>query len=251
MSNTIERFSDRVANYVRYRPGYPAEALAPFRERMGIGPGSAVADIGSGTGISSAFLVGLGCRVIGVEPNAPMRAAAEEMLSGNDRFESVDGTAEDTTLPDGSVDLVAAAQAFHWFDPERSGREFRRILRPNGFIALVWNERLLDADPFHVEYERLLLRYARDYQTVRHDRFTAETLGRSFGTKIVQETFRNRQIFDFDGLKGRMLSASYMPSESDPVFPAMIEELRSLFANHAENDRIQVLYQTNVFYTQI
>src|SRR5258708_29430755 len=127
MTDTIERFSNRVANYVKYRPGYPREIVGFLEAKCGLTHESVIADIGCGTGISSRMFLENGSRVIGVEPNAAMRAAAEEYLAGFPNFMPVDGTSDRTTLPDASVDLVVAAQAFHWFEPEKTRPEFGRI----------------------------------------------------------------------------------------------------------------------------
>jgi SAM-dependent methyltransferase len=218
-----------------------------FRERLGLKAGSVVADIGSGTGLSSKPFLENGNTVYGVEPNAAMRAAAENFLSEFPNFISIDGSSAATTLDDGSCDLLIAAQAFHWFEPEGTRREFRRILRPGGHVALIWNERQLDSTEFLRNYEQLLLKYARDYQQVRHEQIDENVLSGFFRAPIERVTFPNSQVFDFDGLKGRLLSSSYMPDESDPVLPQMIKELRSLFDKHAENSRIKVLYDTSIF----
>jgi SAM-dependent methyltransferase len=251
MSDTVERFSNRVANYVKYRPDYPREIVGHLTARCGLTPRDVIADVGCGTGISSRLFLENGNPVIGVEPNTAMRAAAEEFLAGFPAFTSVDGTSDGTTLADASVDFVVAAQAFHWFDPEETRPEFRRILKPGGYVVLIWNERQLDTTPFLKEYESFLVKYAYDYGSVRHENIHAEELSAFFQTEYGKATFQNVQVFDFDGLKGRMLSASYMPNETDEVFPEMIEELRSVFANHAENGRIRVFYDTNVYYSRI
>ncbi len=251
MADTIERFSDRVENYIRYRPGYPPQVVEYLRAEHGLSPDHVVADIGCGTGISSLQFLENGNRVIGVEPNAAMRLAALRLNSDHALFTCVDGTSESIPLPDSSVDLVVAAQAFHWFEPEATRAEFRRILKPGGRIALIWNERQLDTTPFLVEYEQLLRRYATDYESVRHDRIDAAALTAFFGTAFYNATFPNVQVFDLEGLKGRMLSSSYMPAESSPVFAQMIDDLGSLFAKHAENGRIKVFYDTNVFVSYI
>lgn len=247
MADTFERFSDRVENYIKYRPGYPPQVVEFLRAKHGLRPDHLVADIGCGTGISSIQFLANGNRVIGVEPNAAMRAAAIRLNSDHPLFSCVEGTSGSVPLPDRSVDLVVAAQAFHWFEPEATRAEFRRILKPNGRVALIWNERQLDTTPFLVEYEQLLLKYATDYARVRHDRIDGAKLAGFFESDYDSATFPNVQIFDFDGLKGRMLSSSYMPSESSPVFASMIEDLGSLFAKHAESGRIKVFYDTNVF----
>ena len=251
MSDTVERFSNRVSNYVKYRPGYPAEVLGLFRDEMNLTADSVVADIGSGTGLSAKLFLENGNPVYGVEPNAAMRAAAEEFLDDFPNFKSVDGTAENTTLADGSVDLVIAAQAFHWFDPDCTRTEIRRITRKNGYAALIWNERQLDTTPFLRGYESLLMAFANDYGAVRHDNVTEKKLLEFFGGDFRQKTFENRQVFDLQGLTGRLLSSSYMPAEDDPRFVPMSAALHALFAKHEEGGKITVLYDTNVFYREV
>ncbi|MGQ0542541.1 MAG: class I SAM-dependent methyltransferase [Blastocatellia bacterium] len=248
--NTIERFSNRVENYVKYRPGYPPEVLGFFRDNLGLTESSKIADVGSGTGLSSKLFLENGNTVYGVEPNAKMRDAAAQYLRDFSNFQNIDGLAEATTLPECTVDFVTAAQAFHWFDPEKTRGEFRRILKPGGYIALIWNERQLNTTPFLTEYEKFLLRFANDYTKVRHENVNEEILKTFFQSDFCRATFQNQQIFDFEGLKGRLLSSSYMTSEAVEVLPAMIGELEILFAKHAENDRITVFYDTNIFYTQ-
>ncbi len=250
MSDTVNRFSNRVENYVKYRPGYPPEVLETFRDEMNLTEDSVIADIGSGTGISAKVFLENGNEVFGVEPNAPMREAAESFLRDFPKFKSVDGTAENTTLDDDSVDFVTAAQAFHWFDPAQTRAEFRRILRPEGFVVLIWNERLLDANDFLREYENFLIEYGTDYEKVRHDHIDINELNEFFQNDFSRKTSRNIQTLDFDGLKGRLLSASYMPTETDARFPAMAAELESLFDKYAENGKIELLYDTKIFYTQ-
>ncbi len=249
MTSTVERFSNRVENYIKYRPGYPSEVLDLFRSVMGLRESSVIADIGSGTGISSRLFLENGNVVYGVEPNAAMRNAAEKLLQSFSNFKSVDGSAENTMLPDGSVDLVVAAQAFHWFENDSTRNEFDRILRDGGYIVLIWNERQLDTTAFLREYERFLLTFAKDYEKVRHENVTKENIEKLFQRPFTERVFANTQEFDFEGLKGRMLSASYMPAETDHAAEPMIAELRQLFAKHAENDKIKVLYDTRVFYS--
>jgi len=251
MTDTVERFSNRVENYVKYRPDYPREIIAFLTENCGLTKETIVADVGCGTGISSRMFLENGNRVFGVEPNAAMRDAAVKFLVKFPWFIAVDGASDATTLADASVDLVIAAQAFHWFNPETTRREFRRILKPGGHISLIWNERQLDTTPFLIEYEAFLIKYASDYGKVRHEKIDAKDLSDFFKKEYGSTTFSNIQIFDFDGLRGRMLSASYMPSETDPIYDEMNEELQILFAKHNENGKINVLYDTNVFFSQI
>ena len=251
MSNSVQRFSNRVANYVKYRPGYPKEILVLFRDEMNLWPGSVIADIGSGTGISAKLFLENGNTVFGIEPNDAMRAAAEVFLAAFGNFHGRNGRAENTGLPDNLVDFVIAAQAFHWFDPEKTHAEFKRILKENGFTALIWNERQLDTKPFLVEYEQFLLNFANDYTKVRHENIDEEKLFDFFGRDFRRATFLNEQILDFEGLRGRVLSSSYMPSETDGRFGAMNTELQALFAKHAESGKIKISYDTNVFYAQL
>jgi len=251
MTNTVERFSNRVENYIKYRPGYPKEVLEVFASEMNLQKSSAIADIGSGTGISARLFLENGNAVFGVEPNAAMRAAAEEFLKDFPRFQSVDGTAENTNLPADSVDFVIAAQAFHWFDKDKTPAEFERILRRDGFVALIWNERQLDSNAFLRDYEELLKKYGTDYEKVRHDNLDKEIFEKSFQADFSVKTFLNVQTLDFEGLKGRLLSSSYTPPENDSRFEPMLIELQRLFEKYAESGKIQILYNTNIFYTRL
>lgn len=247
--NTVERFSNRVANYVKYRPGYPREVVGHLAAKCGLTPDSVIADVGCGPGQSSWMFLDNGNRVIGVEPNDAMRAAAKEILGGFENFTIIDGTSENTTLPDESADFIVAAQAFHWFEPEKTRREFRRILKPGGRIVLIWNERQLDTTPFLVEYEQLLLKYATDYAKVRHENVDALKIGDFFQGEYGSVFIENVQIHDFEGLKGRMFSASYMPGEDDAMAGPLTDELRELFAKHAESGKIKIIYETRVYYS--
>jgi SAM-dependent methyltransferase len=251
MSDSINRFSNRVENYIKYRPDYPREIIPFLEANCGLSKDSVVADIGCGPGVSSRMFVDSGYVVIGVEPNAAMHAAAAEAFEHQLNFSVINGTAEHTGMPDSAVDFIIAAQAFHWFDRERAHLEFQRILKPGGWIVIVWNERQLEATPFLREYEEFLLKYSTDYPVVRHENITADSVGIFLGPGMQTAAFPNVQDFDFEGLKGRMLSSSYMPTEGHATYDAMIDELRILFAKHNENGRIQVLYDTNVYYAPI
>lgn len=250
-SNATSRFSDRVENYVRYRPGYPAEALQCLRDECSLEPGHAIADVASGTGIWTRMLLENGNRVFGVEPNAEMRQAGERLLVGFSRFTSVDGKAETTTLPDASIDFVTAAQAAHWFDRERARAEFVRILKLGGWLVLLWNERVVDGTPFLREYEDLLLKFGTDYKDVRHER-TTDAVNEFFDPVPYQErAFAMRQEFDYAGLEGRLLSSSYAPGPEHPQYGSMLRELRRIFNKHAVNAKVGVDYKTRVYFGQI
>jgi SAM-dependent methyltransferase len=250
-ANATSRFSDRVENYVRYRPGYPAEALRALQDECGLKPEHAIADIASGTGIWTRMLLENGNAVVGVEPNVEMRQAGNRLLAGSPRFTSVEGTAEATTLPDASVDFVTAAQAAHWFDRERARREFVRILKPGGWLVLLWNERLTDSTPFLRDYEQLLLAYGTDYQDVRHERTTA-VVNEFFDPSPFQEReFAMRQEFDYAGVEGRLLSSSYVPGPGHPKHAAMLAELRRVFDKHAVKGRAEFEYKTRLYHGRL
>jgi ubiquinone/menaquinone biosynthesis C-methylase UbiE len=241
------RFSDRVENYIRYRPTYPPAIMEMLRRESGLGSQSVIADIGSGTGISAELFLRDNCTVFAVEPNKEMRGAAERLLGHHPTFHSVSGTAEATTLDDHSVDFVTAAQAFHWFKPAPTRAEFTRILKPGGRVVLIWNERKLDATSFLRAYETLLLNHATDYAKVRHENINAQALAAFFAEgQYVTHTFPNEQHFDYEGLKGRLLSSSYAPAEGQPGHEPMITELRSIFDRHQIKGQVCFEYDTRV-----
>jgi SAM-dependent methyltransferase len=247
-SNATTRFSDRVDNYARYRPGYPAEALQALKNECGLAPTHVAADIAYGTGLWTRLLLENGNRVFGVEPNTEMRQAGERLLAGFPKFTSVEGTAEETTLADESADFVTAAQAAHWFDRPRARREFARILKPGGWLVLLWNERLTESTPFLRNYEQLLLTYGTDYQEVRHERTGVKEF---FDPQRFEERiFANRQEFDYAGVEGRLLSSSYAPGPGDARHEPMLRELRKLFDAHAVGGRAAFEYKTRVYFGQ-
>jgi SAM-dependent methyltransferase len=246
------RFSTRVADYVRYRPGYPAALLRLLEGECGLTPASVVADVGSGTGILSELFLRNGNRVYGVEPNREMREAGEGLLAAYQNFLSVEGRAEATTLEDASVDFVTAGQAFHWFDPPHARREFARILRPGGWVVLVWNDRRTAGTPFLEDYERLLLEYSTDYAEVSVKYAEESMLAALFGpSEQFRRTFDNEQVFDFDGLRGRLTSSSYTPEPGHPNFEPMMRELEDIFRRHRRGGRVVVAYDTKVFYGRL
>jgi len=247
-ADPTQRFSSRVDNYVRYRPGYPAEVLALLEEQCGLTPEAVVADIASGTGLWTRLLLENGNPVFGVEPNQDMRNAGEEFLRAYPRFTSVAGAAEATTLPDRSVDMVTAAQAAHWFDRLRARREFVRILKPGGWTVLLWNERLTDSTPFLRAYEQLLLDFGTDYKEVRHERTTAE-IRDFFAPSTYQEAlFKYRQEFDYEGLEGRLLSSSYTPQPGHAKYAPMLQALHRIFDQHQHSRQVHFDYNTRVFF---
>jgi SAM-dependent methyltransferase len=250
-SNATSRFSDRVENYVRYRPGYREEVLRTLKVECGLAPSHVVADIASGTGIWTRMLLENGNRVFGVEPNAEMRAAGERLLEAFPKFLSVAGTAEATTLADHSVDFITAAQAAHWFDRERARSEFVRILKPGGWLVLLWNERVTDSTKFLRDYEQLLLTYGTDYEEVRHERTTAAVNEFFDPAPFQEQVFEMRQEFDYAGLEGRLLSSSYAPGPEHPQHAAMLRELRRIFEASSVEGRVAFEYKTRLYFGRI
>jgi SAM-dependent methyltransferase len=250
-SNATSRFSDRVGNYVRYRPGYPPEVIQELQAECRLAPSHVVADIASGTGLWSRILLENGNPVFGVEPNAEMREAGERLLAGFPAFSSVAGTAEATTLAEGSIDFVTAAQAAHWFDRERARREFVRILKPGGWLVLVWNERLTDSTPFLRDYEQLLLKYGTDYQDIRHEHTTAAVNEFFDPAPFQKRVFEMRQEFDYAGVEGRLLSSSYAPGPEHPQHAPMLRELRRIFDACAADGRTAFEYKTRLYFGRL
>lgn len=247
--DATERFSNRVADYVRYRPDYPPALLDWLHHQMGVSPETLVADIGAGTGISTRLFLAAGHPVIAVEPNAAMRNAADAWLSPDYlRLKLVDGTAEATTLANDSVGLVTAAQAFHWFDMDAVRAEWRRILHPGGQALVFWNSRLLDSSPFLIGYEQLLLEFGTDYTEVAERYQDDATMKAWFGKGFhAMASFPNVQHMDADGLRGRLLSSSYAPPPEHPRHAPMLAALQQLFDAHAVDGRIAFEYQTRAF----
>lgn len=250
MRDSTKRFSSRVENYVKYRPAYPLAVIETLEKECQLSTTSVVADIGSGTGILAGLFLEHGNPLFAVEPNREMREAAEATLSGYTNFHSIDGTAESTTLQNNSIDLITAGQAFHWFNPEPTRNEFERVLRPNGWVALIWNARLIRGTPFMQEYESLLHEYSSEYKEVGHQRAEMDevVINSFFGTqgcKVLSHP--NSQHFDFDGLKGRLLSSSYSPEPNHPNHLPMMRALERLFAKHQEEDRVTFAYETKIY----
>lgn len=243
-----KRFSTRVGDYIKYRPGYPPEVLDLFKREIGLTPAWTIADVGSGTGISTEMFLKNGNTVFAVEPNGDMRAAAEQLLSTFPNFRSIDGTAESTTLSDGCVDLIVCAQAFHWFNKPAAVVEFRRIARPDGaHVAVIFNDRKTESSPLLAGYDRLLRAHGIDYKQVSRTTTTVEQLGAMFGATFHRRAFPNTQTFDLDGLIGRAMSASYVPLPGRPGHDEILAGLRELFDAHQRDGRVTFDYETEVF----
>jgi SAM-dependent methyltransferase len=241
------RFTDRVDDYERYRPGYPEAILDVLRDQIGLAPGWVVADVGSGTGLSTELFLGHGHMVYAVEPNDAMRGAAERRLDGRPGFRSVGGTAERTGLADASVDLVVAAQAFHWFEPARTRAEFARVLGEPKWAALIWNSRHTESTDFLRAYESLLSKHGTNYQEVRHEWKKDGSLEQFFQAGFERAVLPNEQVLDDEGLRGRSASASYLPGPGCLEYDALLADLRALFDAHAVDGRVRLTYDCEIF----
>jgi SAM-dependent methyltransferase len=250
--DSTTRFSNRVENYVRFRPSYPTGVLDILRQETSLSCASVIADIGSGTGISAELFLRNGNTVYGVEPNADMRRAAEAQLAGYPSFHSIAATAEATTLDAASADYVVSGQAFHWFDRSRAQQEFARILRPRGWVILFWNSRRIDSTPFLRAYESLLRKFSTDYETVEHKQIGPEMLRTFFAEcKFESRCLPNEQWFDFEVLKGRLLSSSYAPTGEHPNYQLMIDELERAFRAHNEHGQVCFQYDTEIYFGHV
>lgn len=243
------RFSDRVADYVQFRPHYPLEIIDLLSHKCDLTPESVIADIGSGTGLLTKLFLENGNPVIGIEPNQEMRKAGEQYLAEFGRFTSMDGSAEATRLPAHAMDIAVAGQAFHWFDHAKARAEFIRILKPEGFAVLVWNVRRTDTTPFLRDYEQLVAKFGTDYQEINHKHAQDKSvLSTFFGGEFYQAQFDNVQRFNFEGVMGRLRSSSYMPALNDTNYAPMVKQVKEIFTAHQQNGVVTFEYDTVVYY---
>lgn len=247
-TNPLSRFSSTVENYVRYRPGYPTDLLDFMKNELGLTANSVIADIGSGTGKLTALFLKNGNPTHAVEPNGDMRSAAERLFGKFDNFHSEDGTAEATNLPDRCADFVVAAQAFHWFDREAARREFLRILKPGGWVQLIWNDRNDDRSAFMQDYDAFLRNFSIDLDKIDHRHIGDEQLAPFFGKNgFTCHEIDYHQTFDFEGVKGRYLSCSYAFDEKHPRHAAAMQGLSNTFDAHSENGKVDFWYLTKIY----
>ena len=247
-----ERFSHTVENYVKYRPSYPSEVVELLQEKCSLTGHSKVADIGSGTGIFTKLLLEQGCEVYGVEPNREMAQAAEQYLSAFPRFISINAPAEHTNLSDQSVDLIIAAQAFHWFDLPKVKREFLRILKPQGFVVLIWNLRLRNSGIMQA-YDALLQKFGTDYKDVCANNNITDDVIRDFcAPNPVEIVFLpNKQMMNWEELKGRLLSTSYVPKPGDNHYDEMLIAAEKMFNDHQQQGQINFDYETKIYISSL
>ena len=240
------RFSSRVSNYVKYRPKYPSTIIEFLTNEIILSKDSIIADIGSGTGILSQLFLENGNMVYGIEPNSEMRNAAEKILKQYEYFISIEGAAENTTLNDNSIDLISAGQAFHWFDVNKTKKEFKRILKSSGYVILIWNIRKKTTPGFQMDYEQFVLKYGKDYKEILKQDKNIDLL-----FEYKRKSFYNSQLFNYDAFLGRVLSSSYIPLANEPNYDEMVKEVKELFDKYQKKGFIKIEYNTILYYGQL
>lgn len=253
-NNSIKRFDRTVENYVKYRPSYPQAVVEFLHTACGLDATALVADVASGTGLLAEVFLKAGHKVIGVEPNTGMREAGIQFLQPYPHFTSIAATAEATTLDDHSVDLISVGQAFHWFEPEAARREFLRILRPGGWVALVWNIPRTDTAFMQAYNQRIWYQYLEPQtaEAKTDGQPIEEGLRQWFSPGIARfQSFENSQVVDFAGLRGRVLSSSYCPTPEDPAYQPMQAELEAVFQLHQTDNRVAIAYECRICFGQL
>lgn len=246
-NNSTTRFSNRVEDYVKYRPHYPKQVVEFLEDSYDLSADKMIADIGAGTGISAQLFLEKGYKIIAVEPNLEMREKSVELLGSYPTFKAMNGTAENTGLETGSIDFIIAGQAFHWFDREKAREEFKRVLAPGGIVALIWNERRTSS-AFEIEYDALIVKHAGDYVKVDHRNIDDAAIGAFYDPEPFQlQVFPNKQVFDFEGLAGRLMSSSYMPTKDDAGYGPMMNDLQELFNRYKADEMITINYDTKIY----
>jgi SAM-dependent methyltransferase len=247
--DSVARFSDRAEDYIKYRPHYSPVVVHAIRQACDLRTEHLIADVGCGPGLLAEIFLQNGNRVIGVEPNQEMRLAGESYLAAYPNFRMVEGSAEATTLPHASVDFVTAGQAFHWFRPPEARAEFARVLKSGGWAVLIWNDRDTESTAFLRAYDAFVHQFGTDYEQVAHKYVaTYDALGHFFAPdRMALIKLHNEQRLDLDGLRGRLLSSSYIPNSGER-HEAMMGALPQLFSDHAVDNHVVLEYDTKIYY---
>ena len=241
MSEHTERFTGRVEDYERYRTRYPKAVIDILVERCGLRREHMVADIGAGTGMLAELFLEHGNAVVAVEPNDDMRGACEKLASAWPGLIVKKGTAEATGLEDASVDFIAVGRAFHWFDLERTSKEFPRILRPGGWVVLASHSRVRDDSPQSQEYEAMLREHGKDYAENRERYEISARIDAFFaGGELFREKITGEQRLTLEELIGQTQSYSVTPELGHPKYEGMQRALREFFARW-ETDGVVVM----------
>ncbi len=252
-----DRFTNRVESYRLHRPGYPAAIVDLLADECGLNESSIIADIAAGTGLLTEIFLARGFNVIAIEPNQQMRDACATLTSQYPRLKCANGSAEATGLPDHSIDLVTVGQAMHWFDLRRTRNEFVRVLSkkdgsPNGWCAVIYNNRRMTGDTFHEGYERILVEFGNDYEAVKHSHLTEDRLVDFFAPNAMRTAvFPNSQQLTLEALMGRILSSSYMPQPGHLRYDEMSHAVERHFAENESGGHVRLEYDCVVCYGQL
>lgn len=244
-TNNTARFTGKTDNYKAYRPGYPHGLIEYIQSIAQPSADIRIADLGSGTGILTELLLQTGYKVAAVEPNAEMREAGEQNLKQYSNFESIAAAAEQTTLASNSIDIITAAQAFHWFDLNTIRDEFERILKPGGCVLLIWNIMRLDT-PFMQAYKAFRKQY-EDKNVVRPLYADYEAISHYFAPLPCTEIIiPHSYSLNEDGLQGLLLSSSLVSTDNQ----TMLIELKTLFDNYAVDGKVEMQYDAKLYHVQ-
>ena len=248
---STNKYTGRAANYAKYRPGYPHEIIGLLEREIDLDQTKDIADIGSGTGKLSKLFLENENLVYGVEPNTEMRETAEKLLKNNINFISINGTAEFTALADHCVDMIISGHAFHWFDTDKAKNEIRRIIRKDGYVVLIWNVRKRENPPVMADYEKLLVNFCPGYNPEKSSTVDEKIFNKFYGVKNFKlAMFRNSQLLDFTGLKGRLLSSEYVPIDTKDN-KEILGKLKEIFDKRSKDGFIKFEYDTKIYYGKI
>lgn len=244
MKTVIRKFDGRAEDYTAGRPDYAVALIDCMYREYGVSDASVIADIGSGTGKFARHLLDRGSEVYCVEPNDDMRRTAERELRSYEKFHSVTGTAEHTTLADGAADFVTAAQAFHWFDGKRFKGECLRILKDGGTVFLIWNARD-GSDLLNQELFRLYTAYCPGFRGFSGGTQQDDPKIKSFfDGRYVSMSFDHPLMFNRDRFVARCLSSSYSLREGDKGYEGYVDALNELFDRHERHGLVSVANQS-------
>ncbi|MBN1500935.1 MAG: class I SAM-dependent methyltransferase [Spirochaetes bacterium] len=233
----FEKFSTKVSNYEKYRPSYPDSLFIYLKKNGLINQTMHAADIGAGTGIFTALLAPHVKSVFAVEPNEQMMASCRKHCNGQSNVGYIISEAEQTGLQNASVDLITAAQSFHWFDRDQSKTEFKRILKPEGNVMLIWNSRIPDS-AVNQEYEEIIKRVCSEFKGADFLKDNFQDFFREGNCSFLR--FPNNLSKTLESFIGGALSASYAPDCNDSTFDSFINELTQLFVKHSINNILTI-----------
>jgi len=258
------RFTGKAEIYATYRPSYPTPLLdlimKQATERQLSIDECVVADIGAGTGKFTALLLEKGFNVIAVEPNQDMLTQLNKLkLQYPDKLSIQSASAEQTGLAKSSVDIIVCAQAFHWFDAKKAKVEWKSILKEEGQVFLIWNQRHIDGSTFMKQYEQLFLdldgaKHVEQYNLYRnvgHQYMSVEQLSSFFGQRPELFQMEYEQKLDEKGLIGRIVSSSYALNEGDEGYDIFLEQIKQLFSRNEQDGYVSMLYETDCYFGMI